>query len=80
MWERDASSVKSAAITSALIPCFDANSSASTRSFASRRATNVTPRPLAASNAAISAPIPEDAPVTRQVRAGFGAGSAMARA
>ena len=50
---------------------------ASARKRSVRRATTVTPSPRAASCRAISAPIPEEAPVTRQVLSCAGAGSAM---
>src|SRR5581483_11522578 len=76
---RDVSSVRSAATTSARTPCAFATSSARARSRSSRRATSVTPRPRPASWRAMSAPMPDDAPVTTHVPSGEGGGRAMAR-
>jgi hypothetical protein len=54
-----------------------ASSSASSRRRSSRRAASVTPWPRRARPRAISAPIPDEAPVTRQVEFGSGSGSAI---
>ena len=63
---RESASVRSAAMTSARTPCARASSSANAVSLSSRRATSVTPWPSDASCRAISAPMPEEAPVTRR--------------
>ena len=72
---RASASVRSAATASARTLWTSQSSSARARRRSSRRATSVTPKPRAASCRAISAPIPDDAPVTRHVAFGLGAGS-----
>ena len=69
---------RSAVTTSVRTPCAVASSSASVRSSASLRATSVRPWPRRASSRASSTPMPEEAPVTRAVRSGAGAGRAIA--
>ena len=72
---RASESATSQAITSTrtVLP----SSAASSRSRSSRRATSVTPWPRAASSRAMSAPMPDDAPVTTAVVVGEGDGSGM---
>ncbi len=67
-------------MTSVRTECAWANSSASAFSRSSRRATSVRPWPRRASSRAISAPMPDEAPVTIAVVFSLGVGSAMARA
>src|SRR5207248_5647176 len=69
-----------AAMTSVRTPKSPLNSSASSLSCASRRATNVTPWPRRASWRASPTPMPEDAPVTSAVESGSGGGRATAAA
>ena len=57
-----------------------ASSSASALRRSSRRATSVSPWPRRASSRAISAPMPDDAPVTIAVVFSLGVGRAMGRA
>ena len=73
---RAAWSDRSHAITSVRTCRFDSISSASAVRRSSRRATSVTPWPRSASSFAISAPMPEEAPVTSAVELSDGPGSA----
>ena len=68
---------RSQATTSARTPCRSDSSDASSLSRFLRRAVRVTPRPRLASSRAIATPIPEDAPVTRQVDDSLAGGRAM---
>src|SRR3954451_7687634 len=76
---RASGSAPSPATTSMRTPS-DSSSSASVLRRSSRRATRVTPWPRFTSSRAMSLPMAEEAPVTRQVEAGHGGGSAMAAA
>ena len=67
-------------MTSARMEWACASSSASAFKRSSRRATRVRPWPRRANSRAISAPMPDDAPVTIAVVFSLGVGSAMARA
>ena len=72
-------SVRSAGTTSTRTPWSRSSSAASAVRASARRATSVTPRRRAASWRASSAPMPDEAPVTRHVRSGWGRGKAMPR-
>ena len=75
---REPASVMSAATTSARTWWVSPSSSASALRRSSRRATRVTPWPRRASSRAISAPMPEEDPVTSAVVFSLGVGSAIA--
>src|SRR4051812_12463678 len=72
---RLSASVTSQAIASARTP-WSASSAASVLRRSSRRALTITPCPRRASSRAMSDPIPDDAPVTRQGEPGSGGGRA----
>jgi N-acyl-D-amino-acid deacylase len=58
---------------------FSPSSAARSRSLSSRRATSVTPWPRSASSRAMSAPMPDEAPVTTAMVDGEGDGNGIAR-
>ena len=67
-------------MTSVRTACARPSSSANARNRSSRRATRVSPWPRRASSRAISAPMPDEAPVTIAVVLSLGAGIAMSSA
>src|SRR5205823_2512965 len=76
---RAAADERSQPTVSARMPWRSVSSAARAARRSLRRATSVTPRPRSASSRAIAAPIPDDAPVTREVDDSLEGGSDIGR-